>query len=129
MPRLLQAELLHVLQDLRFKRVGGGGELIRAGVGVIATTNRDLETALQNGDFRADLYRRLNVVELPYRRLRTTGNHRRLGRVLPGPIPRAVQSPPDPAVRDSGLFGHLPMVRQRESAAAGLMPPRSSAMP
>jgi two-component system, NtrC family, response regulator AtoC len=63
MPRLLQAKLLHVLQDLRFTRVGGS-ELIRADVRVIATTNRDLEAALQSGDFREDLYYRLNVVEL-----------------------------------------------------------------
>ena len=63
LPRLLQAKLLHVLQDLRFTRVGGR-ELIRADVRVIATTNRDLENALQSGDFREDLYYRLNVVEL-----------------------------------------------------------------
>jgi two-component system response regulator AtoC len=63
MPRLLQAKLLHVLQDLRFSRVGGR-ELIRADVRVIATTNRDLEAAMRSGDFREDLYYRLNVVEI-----------------------------------------------------------------
>ena len=63
MPRLLQAKLLHVLQDLRFSRVGGR-ELIRADVRVIATTNRDLQVAMQRGEFREDLYYRLNVVEI-----------------------------------------------------------------
>jgi two-component system response regulator AtoC len=63
MPRLLQAKLLHVLQDLQFSRVGGR-ELIRADVRVIATTNRDLEVAIRGGDFREDLYYRLNVIEI-----------------------------------------------------------------
>jgi two-component system response regulator AtoC len=63
MPRGLQAKLLHVLQDLQFSRVGGR-ELIRVDVRVIATTNRDLELAMRTGDFREDLYYRLNVVEI-----------------------------------------------------------------
>jgi transcriptional regulator with GAF, ATPase, and Fis domain len=63
MPRVLQAKLLHVLQDLQFSRIGGR-ELIRADVRLIATTNRDLEAAMRNGEFREDLYYRLNVVEI-----------------------------------------------------------------
>ena len=63
MPRALQAKLLHVLQDLQFTRVGGR-ELIRVDVRVVATTNRNLESAMRDGDFREDLYYRLNVVEL-----------------------------------------------------------------
>jgi transcriptional regulator with GAF, ATPase, and Fis domain len=63
LPRVLQAKLLHVLQDLQFSRVGGR-ELIRADVRVIATTNRDLERAMQEGEFREDLYYRLYVVEI-----------------------------------------------------------------
>jgi two-component system, NtrC family, response regulator AtoC len=62
-PRPLQAKLLHVLQDLQFSRVGGR-ELIRADVRVIATTNRDLQVAMRSGEFREDLYYRLNVVEI-----------------------------------------------------------------
>src|SRR5262245_49204787 len=63
LPRSLQAKLLHVLQDLQFSRVGGR-ESIRADVRIIATTNRNLEAAIRDGEFREDLYYRLYVVEL-----------------------------------------------------------------
>ena len=63
LPRALQAKLLHVLQDLQFSRIGGR-ELIHVDVRVIATTNRDLEAAMQDGQFREDLYYRLYVVEI-----------------------------------------------------------------
>src|SRR5262245_1354110 len=74
LPRNLQAKLLHVLQDLQFTRIGGR-EVIRADVRVIATTNRDLEAAIQDGGFREDLYYRLYVVEIhvpPLRERRET---------------------------------------------------------
>ena len=63
LPRSLQAKLLHVLQDLHFSRVGGR-ELLRADVRVVATTNRDLEAAMRDGEFREDLYYRLYVIEV-----------------------------------------------------------------
>jgi two-component system response regulator AtoC len=63
LPRSLQAKLLHVLQDLQFSRVGGR-ELIRADARVVATTNRDLDAAMRDGEFREDLYYRLYVVEI-----------------------------------------------------------------
>src|SRR5262247_2179431 len=63
LPLGLQAKLLHVLQDFRFSRVGGHG-LIAADARVIAATNRDLEEAMRRGEFREDLYYRLNVVEI-----------------------------------------------------------------
>jgi len=63
LPLGLQAKLLHVLQDFKFARVGGH-ELIDVDARVIAATNRDLEKALARGEFREDLYYRLNVVEL-----------------------------------------------------------------
>ena len=63
LPLGLQAKLLHVLQDEAFSRVGGG-EIIRAEARVIASTNRNLEVALGNGQFREDLYYRLNVIEI-----------------------------------------------------------------
>jgi two-component system response regulator AtoC len=63
LPLGLQAKLLHVLQDFNFARVGGH-ELIHVDARVIAATNRDLEQALVRGEFREDLYYRLNVVEV-----------------------------------------------------------------
>ena len=63
LPLALQSKLLHVLQDLRFSRVGGEG-MIDVDVRVVAATNRDLEAALARSEFREDLYYRLNVVEI-----------------------------------------------------------------
>ena len=63
LPLALQAKLLHVLQDFRFTRVGGNG-VIDVDARVIAATNRDLEGAIDRGEFREDLYYRLNVVEI-----------------------------------------------------------------
>ena len=63
LPLALQAKLLHVLQDFRFCRVGGH-EMLEVDTRIIAATNRDLELALSRGEFREDLYYRLNVVEL-----------------------------------------------------------------
>jgi two-component system, NtrC family, response regulator AtoC len=63
LPLPLQAKLLHVLQDFRFTRVGGHG-VIEVDARVLAATNRDLEQAMARGEFREDLYYRLNVVEI-----------------------------------------------------------------
>jgi transcriptional regulator with PAS, ATPase and Fis domain len=63
LPSEVQAKLLHVLQDGRFARVGGT-ESLAADVRIVAATNRDLEAAVASGEFRADLYYRLNVVEI-----------------------------------------------------------------
>jgi two-component system response regulator AtoC len=63
LPLALQAKLLHVLQDFRFSRIGGH-ELNAVDARVIAATNQDLEAAMCRGEFRQDLYYRLNVVEI-----------------------------------------------------------------
>jgi transcriptional regulator with PAS, ATPase and Fis domain len=63
LPLALQAKLLHVVQDLRFSRVGSCGS-IAVDTRVIAATNQDLEEAMARGEFRPDLYYRLNVVEI-----------------------------------------------------------------
>jgi transcriptional regulator with GAF, ATPase, and Fis domain len=58
-----QVMLLRVLQEHEFERVGRSGP-IRTDVRVIAATNRDLEVAIADGTFRADLFYRLNVFPL-----------------------------------------------------------------
>jgi PAS domain S-box-containing protein len=72
LPVETQIALLRVLQEREFQRIGGTGT-IRADVRVIAATNRDLESAIAAGTFRADLFYRLNVfpVELPPLRKRS----------------------------------------------------------
>ena len=59
----LQAKLLQVLQDGEFSRLGGKQD-VHVDVRVIAATNRDLESAVAEGQFREDLYFRLNVVTI-----------------------------------------------------------------
>jgi len=60
MPLEVQSKLLKVLESRRFRRVGGIRD-ISTNVRLIAATNRDLKDALQVGEFREDLYYRLNV--------------------------------------------------------------------
>jgi DNA-binding NtrC family response regulator len=64
----LQAKLLRVLQEHEFERVGGSRTL-RADARILATTNRDLAQAVATGQFRQDLYYRLNVMPLTVPRL------------------------------------------------------------
>jgi PAS domain S-box-containing protein len=63
MPLHLQVKLLHVLQNMRFERVGGN-KVIIVDVRIVAATNKDLETMIQEGTFREDLYYRLSVIPL-----------------------------------------------------------------
>ncbi len=58
-----QAKLLRILQEGEFERVGGS-KTIKVDVRIIAATHRDLETAVEMGDFREDLFYRLNVMPL-----------------------------------------------------------------
>ncbi len=72
-PLATQVKLLRVLQERAFERVGGN-ETISADVRLIAATNQDLRTAVQEGRFREDLFYRLKVVhvDMPPLRVRDT---------------------------------------------------------
>ena len=59
----IQVHLLRVLEEREFTRVGGN-ELIKVDVRVVSATNRDMNEAVASGQFREDLYYRLNVVTI-----------------------------------------------------------------
>lgn len=63
MPLSLQAKLLRVLENQEVSRIGSN-ETIKVDVRIVSATNRDLETAIQEGKFREDLYFRLNGVAI-----------------------------------------------------------------
>jgi DNA-binding NtrC family response regulator len=65
----LQSKLLRALQEREFERVGGA-ETIQVDSRIIATSNRDLEMAVEEGKFRQDLYYRLNVITIQLPALR-----------------------------------------------------------
>ena len=73
LPSPVQTKLLRVLQEKEFERIGGN-TTIRVDVRIITATNRDLEELMREGQFREDLYYRLNVFPIvvpPLRERRT----------------------------------------------------------
>lgn len=66
---LLQAKLLRAIQEKEITRIGSN-KPVKVDVRILATSNRDLESSVQKGEFREDLYFRLNVVAIPLPALR-----------------------------------------------------------
>lgn len=60
MPLILQSKVLRVIEEKAFQKVGGR-EVIRVAVRIVCATNRDLNKMVKEGEFREDLYYRLNV--------------------------------------------------------------------
>jgi two-component system response regulator HydG len=73
MPAGLQSKLLRALQERSVRPIGGDQE-IAIDVRIIAATNRDLESAVEEGRFRQDLFYRVNVIHVPLPPLRARGD-------------------------------------------------------
>ncbi|MGO1370215.1 MAG: sigma 54-interacting transcriptional regulator, partial [Senegalia sp. (in: firmicutes)] len=73
LPLFMQAKLLRVLQDNKFSRVGGE-KLINTNVRIISATNKSLVDMVDKGNFREDLFYRLNVIEIELPPLRERKN-------------------------------------------------------
>ena len=100
----MQAKLLRVLDEQKFRRVGGVKEIV-VDVQIIAASNRNLPAMIEEGSFREDLYYRLKVVDLHLPPLRErvvdlpalTGNfirqiNLRVGGIVEGITPRALDA-------------------------------------
>src|SRR5262249_33166264 len=73
LPLALQPKLLRALQERMVRPVGGDAE-VSFDAHLIATTNRDLESAIDEGEFREDLYFRINVIRVELPPLRARGS-------------------------------------------------------
>ena len=95
----LQSKLLRVLEERVVRRIGGQEE-IPVDVTVIATTNRDLSDAVEKGEFRMDLYYRLNAFSLHVPPLREKkGGYPGLGQTFSRLFRQGIQQD------DRGIFG------------------------
>jgi PAS domain S-box-containing protein len=104
LPLELQVKLLRVIQDNEFERVGGT-RTIKTDVRIIAATNRNLKVEVENGNFREDLWYRLNVYPITVPPLRqrkedipllvehfVNGYAKKFGKTITSVSPRALQT-------------------------------------
>ena len=129
----LQAKLLRFLNDGSFRRVGGEREA-RVDVRIVSATHRDLPAMIARGEFREDLYYRLNVLSLTLPPLRERGEDvLLLARHFVARAARAgapARLPPDGGGRAGAAAGALarqrPPARERDLPRGDAQRPRSS---
>ena len=127
LPPSLQGKLLRLLEDGSYRRLGGTQELV-SDARIVSSSNADLPALVANGSFRADLYYRLNVIELHIPPLRARrediiplAEHylaqfaRSAGHRVPSLTPAARA-----ALRDHGWPGNVRELRNRLERALGL---------
>jgi Nif-specific regulatory protein len=140
LPVALQVKLLYVLGPLRTTRVGGVGGGA-TGIRLIAATDQNLEDAIARGELRADLYDRLNVVEITVPPLRErpeeipalaseflarfNAQYRRHTRISPGEMVRLTECRWPGNVRELENAIRRLVVRDREPAIADVVGRRS----
>ncbi|MGC4004979.1 MAG: sigma-54 dependent transcriptional regulator [Pirellulales bacterium] len=103
LPQAMQSKLLRTLQERKIRRVGGREE-IDVDLRVVAATSRDLDAMIRNGQFREDLYYRVNVVRIELPPLRERGDDlgllaeyfvhkhsKEMGKAVVGFLPEAYQ--------------------------------------
>jgi transcriptional regulator with PAS, ATPase and Fis domain len=101
MSLMSQAKFLRVLQEREFQRLGGT-RLLKANIRVVAATNRDLWKTVERGDFRRDLYYRLNVFDIRIAPLRERhGDVLRLSEAFLTEIARSFGRPPAGLTKDA----------------------------
>jgi two-component system nitrogen regulation response regulator NtrX len=89
-----QAKILRILEEQRFERVGGN-RAIQVDVRVVAATNKNLEEEIRQGNFREDLYHRINVIPIQVPPLRERrGDIPLLARYFLEELARENQAPP-----------------------------------
>jgi DNA-binding NtrC family response regulator len=103
LPAGVQSKVLRVLEERTYERVGGGRTL-RADIRLVAATNRDLAAMVESGEFRADLFFRLNVfpIELPPLKERAS-DIPLLARHLLEEIARRHHAEPPPRIEEAAL--------------------------